>query len=229
MAPAARASAARVGRCVLQLAAAVQLDAQIEQHKQALLDVLARPELVDKGVFGLDDDVEAELYERIERLEQFGPQIPPTSTQGFEILDGRWRVLYTSVVILGKRRTQLGLAPTGRMGAVRLCELYQQVDIDSNAASNDVEFDVLGLARGCFTIAATYETAGENSVQVTTSSAELRPQKLQAVLGEHFNVLLDIFNPEGTLHITYLDSNFRIGRNQHQEIFVLSKETGQNS
>lgn len=198
-----------------------------QQAKKELLQLLEAPSVKDRGIFGLEDEDEEQIMAAIEKLEAEGAELAkklhPTSEDGYAILDGRWRLVFTTLQILGKRRVKLGLAPSGKPGVVKLGELYQSVDTNAGRARNEVEFDVMGMVRGVFTIDASYETTTPTSVAVKTERSELSPPKLQELLGEHFNLLLEIFNPEGSLTITYLDSNFRVGRNAADEIFVLEK------
>ncbi|KAA8490850.1 putative plastid-lipid-associated protein 7, chloroplastic [Porphyridium purpureum] len=198
-----------------------------DRAKTELLQLLQKPSLKDRGIFGLEDDDEEQIMHAIEQCELAGAtlaeKLEPTSDSGFAILNGRWRLLFTTLQILGKRRVKLGLAPTGKPGVVKLGELYQTVDTEKAIARNEVDFDVMGMVEGKLTIDASYTRLSATRVGVETDAAELSPAKLQKLLGEHFDLLLEIFNPQGFLEITYLDDKFRIGRNSADEIFILEK------
>lgn len=49
------------------------------------------------------------------------------------------------------------------------------------------------------------------------------PQALQRLFEQHYNLLLDIFNPEGYLDITYVDDSHRIGRDNKANLFFLER------
>ena len=50
------------------------------------------------------------------------------------------------------------------------------------------------------------------------------PKALQQLFEKNYDLLLSIFNPEGWLDITYLDADFRIGRNDQGHVFVLERK-----
>ena len=53
--------------------------------------------------------------------------------------------------------------------------------------------------------------------------SRIQPPALQSIFEMNEKLLLDIFNPEGWLDITYLDANFRVGRDNKGNIFLLER------
>ena len=49
------------------------------------------------------------------------------------------------------------------------------------------------------------------------------PEALQRLFKQHYDLLLDIFNPEGYLDITYVDDTHRIGRDNKANLFFLER------
>jgi len=198
----------------------------VTELKGQLFDVLQSTP--DMGVFGIyEESVKQKLTECIHELESIGPVVSPTSSDGFEILDGRWKVCYTSLTILGHKRIKLGLAPSGTKGLngiVSLTGIYQDIESANNRAKNEVAFSVMGMVDGLFWIDTEYCVESEDMVAVKTQDHGLKPEKLAQMLGENVGLLLKIFRPDGTLRITYLDSDLRIGRNDRDQIFVLQKQ-----
>jgi hypothetical protein len=108
---------------------------------------------------------------------------------------------------------------------VQIGELYQDIDMVNQVAVNRVEFNVSGFAllKGCLTIRAGFESASESKVAVVFQEAELEPDQLERLFQKNYELLLDIFNPEGWLEITYVDDFLRVGRDDKGHVFVLGR------
>ncbi|CAI5987996.1 unnamed protein product [Closterium sp. NIES-65] len=91
----------------------------------------------------------AYLHAIIERLEELNPR--PAPTEHIDEITGEWRLLYSTIAILGSKRTKLGLRDFISLG-----DFLQIVDKDTRRAANMVEFAVrgLGLLSGKLTIEA---------------------------------------------------------------------------
>ena len=123
-------------RCCSQAhALAAQPDAQAAKER---LRQLIAP--VNRGIFG----VKAELQKRIEAecatLEQLNTCTAPL--EQIESVAGTWRVLYSSIRILGTKRSKLGLREFVKVG-----DLWQDVDAENSKATNRVEFSISGAQR----------------------------------------------------------------------------------
>ena len=47
----------------------------------------------------------------------------------------------------------------------------------------------------------------------------------QELFEDNYDMLLGIFNPEGWLETTYLDDDFRIGRDDKNNVFILQRKS----
>lgn len=91
--------------------------------------------------------------------------------------------------------------------------------------TNVVDFNILlfGNFKGCLTLEARYEPVSPYRVSITLEKAALVPQQFQKLFEKNYDLLLAIFNPEGWLDITYVDSQHRIGRDDKGNVFVLER------
>lgn len=178
-----------------------------------------------RGIFGHDDKDRDTIEQRIKKVESINSEEDIT-VDNARIAHGKWRLLYTTLEILGNRRIRLGLSTPRKPGVVTLGELFQTVNADTGQTSNIVHFKVLGGIEGTFSIVADYEVETENRVRVSSKSARLEPQELSKLLGKNLSLLTKIFNPEGTLDITYVDESVRVGRDGKGNIFVVERIEG---
>jgi len=178
----------------------------------------------DRGIFGIDAEYRQEIDEAVRVLEM---EMDTEATLRSPHLDGPWRLIYTTLTILGSRRIKLGLASANgnRKGFVQLGELTQE--ITSAKAFNVVRFQALGglfLSEGKLELACAYKPVGPRRVEVETESWSLNPEKLEQLLGkDRVKLLLRIFRPDGWLDVTYVDDTIRIGRDHKGELFVLER------
>ncbi|CAO2042236.1 unnamed protein product, partial [Urochloa humidicola] len=63
---------------------------------------------VDRGIFGMTSAQRAEIHGLVELLEARNPTPEPTAALQDKV-DGCWKLIYSTISILGKKRTQLGL------------------------------------------------------------------------------------------------------------------------
>jgi hypothetical protein len=176
----------------------------------------------ERGIFGLDKLLRADIHASIEATEALNPTAEPTLDDA-RIANGSWRLLYTTLTILGRRRVRLAIATKSRPGFVRLGELYQCVDAAKRETQNIVVFDLAIGGSGTFTVTADYGVVSPTRVEVQTKDAALEPKKLEDLLGPNIDLLSEIFDPTGYLDITYIDDHLRIGRDDKGNIFVLER------
>lgn len=176
----------------------------------------------DRGIFGLQKAERDKLEVLIKSVEEENPTTNPAANNA-AAADGSWRLLYTDLVILGKRRVRLAIGSSTKSGFVKLGDFVQRIDSGARQSENMVEFNVITKISGTFTICADYEVVSGSRVKVMTREAKLEPAKFEALLGENKSLLTEIFNPEGFLDITYLDERLRIGRDDKGHLFVLEK------
>lgn len=196
----------------------VRAGPSIDKRTTAKEALRAAIEGVDRGIFGLKKDQKLAIAELAEQLEAINPL--PEPTNDLEKVSGNWKLVYTTVQILGSRRTKLGLR-----NFVQLGDFVQRIDVEHGLAVNEVAFFVPALKpiNGLLTIEATYTVASPCRVNIKYEKSVLEPQQLQALFEKNFDILLSIFNPEGWLELTYVDEDMRIGRDDKGNLFVLEK------
>ncbi|CAI7928674.1 unnamed protein product, partial [Closterium sp. NIES-54] len=152
---------------------------------------------LDRGIFGMPSAKRADLHAIIERLEELNPR--PAPTEHIDEITGEWRLLYSTIAILGSKRTKLGLRDFISLG-----DFIQIVDKDTRRAANAVEFSVrgLGLLSGKLTIEATYTVSSPTRVDINFESSSIVPDQLNKLFEKNYDLLLRIFNPDGWLEIT---------------------------
>ena len=130
------------------------------------------------------------------------------------------QVLYSSIRILGPKRSRLGLRDFVQVG-----ELYQEIDAENSKAVNRVGFSVAGIGNfgGELVITASFQRESSKRVAVTFEDAKLQPEQLDKMFAKHMPMLLEIFNPEGWLDVTYVDEEMRVGRDGSGNVFVLER------
>lgn len=176
----------------------------------------------DRGIFGLEEEAREGLDALVRAAEAENPIAAPTA-DGAAAADGSWRLLYTDLTILGRKRVRLAIATDRKAGFVKLGEFVQVVDAARGQSKNVIEFRILTGGRGTFTIDANYEVVSEHRVAVTRTGAALQPESLDRLLGDNRSLLTQIFDPDGWLDITYVDEAVRIGRDHNGHVFVLEK------
>eukprot|EP00899_Mesostigma_viride_P007024 jgi/Mesvir1/16322/Mv09816-RA.1 len=184
-----------VARCSQEQVAVTSHTLEIQVAKDALLSELKGS---DRGIFGMPTDKRNKVLALVAALEKLTPCKEPTAAM--DQLAGDWRLLFSTIQILGSKRTKLGLR-----GFVKLGDLIQTVDVAQSRAINEVRFHVAGLGtlRGALTIVASYGVASPTRVDIKFQEASLVPDQLRALFEKNYDLLLAIFNPEGWLEITY--------------------------
>lgn len=175
-----------------------------------------------RGIFGLPEEEREAIGELIKACEKEDATAKPTANNAIAA-DGKWRLIYTTLEILGRRRVKLAVSTPRKSGFVKLGEFYQVVNASTKQTSNIVHFNVLEKTYGTFTIDADYVIETEKRVMVKVQKTWLFPESLRKLLGDNEKLLSDIFDPTGFLDITYVDSCVRIGRDGKGQVFVLEK------
>ncbi|KAF3654290.1 putative plastid-lipid-associated protein 7, chloroplastic [Capsicum annuum] len=202
-------------------AAAEQQNVEVSQStassqvKIQLYDVLQG---INRGIFGVSSEKKSEIEGLVRQLESQNPT--PEPTLSLDKVAGNWKLIYSTISILGSKRTKLGLRDFIALG-----NLYQNIDTSEGKAVNVIKFNVRGLSllSGELRIEATFRIASKSRVDISYNSSEITPNQLMNVFQKNYNLLLGIFNPEGWLEITYIDENLRIGRDNKDNIFVLER------
>jgi len=191
-------------------------------EKESLLEAIAGK---NRGLLTTDNDKIA-ILSIIARLEDRNPT--PRPLEASELLEGDWRLLYTS------SRSLLNI---DQIPLLKLGQIYQSIRIAEAKIYNIAEVYGLPYLEGLISVAARFEAVSERRVQVKFERSILGLQRLigyqspanlieQIASGKKFAAIdLQINNPnqQGWLDITYLDRDMRIGRGNEGNVFVLTK------
>jgi PAP_fibrillin len=167
------------------------------------------------------------ILSAIAQLEDLNPT--PNPIERSDLLDGNWRLLYTT------SRELLGL---DRFPGLQLGQIYQCIRTDSTRIYNIAEIIGLPWLEGLVSVCAKFEVVSDRRVNVKFERAILGLQRLigyqspdemvkQIEGGKKFPPLdfgIEGRDRQGWLDITYLDEELRIGRGNQGSVFVLMKE-----
>ncbi|KAK3142639.1 hypothetical protein QOZ80_4BG0349290 [Eleusine coracana subsp. coracana] len=173
----------------------------------------------DRGIFGMTSAKRSEIHGLVELLESRNPTPEPTANLQ-EKVDGCWKLIYSTISILGKKRTTLGLRDFISLG-----DFLQIIDVKEEKAVNVIKFSAraLKILSGKLTIEASYNVTSKTRVDIKLESSTITPEQLMNIFQKNYDLLLAIFNPEGWLEITYVDESLRVGRDDKENIFVLER------
>ncbi|KAL5999982.1 Fibrillin protein 5 [Asimina triloba] len=146
-------------------------------------------------------------------------------------VDGCWKLVYSTISILGVKRTKLGLRDFISLG-----DFLQTIDIAEGKAVNVIKFNVRGLKMltGQLTVVASFKIVSKTvehlsfdihqaRVDIEYQNSTIAPDELMNIFRKNYEILLAIFNPEGWLELTYVDETLRIGRDDKGNIFILER------
>ncbi len=191
--------------------------------KAELLEAIAGK---NRGLLASEID-KVKVLSIVEQLEDHNPTPKPVEAR--ELLEGNWRLLYT---------TSRGLLGLDRFPLLQLGQIYQCIRTAEAKVYNIAEIIGLPLLEGVVSVAARFEAVSERRVNVKFERSIICLQRFigyrspsdfieQIEAGKKFLPLdFSIENREqqGWLEITYLDENLRLGRGNEGSVFVLSKE-----
>lgn len=199
------------GRAASSPVASVDVAELKQQLRQSLQGL-------DRGIFGVQAAKRQEVADIVAALEAQNPTHNPT--QHLDLVGGSWNLLYTTVTITGVKKTKLGLREFVKLG-----DFQQIIDTQQQLANNVVYFRVagLGLLSGNLSIKASYAVESDKRVSIKFIESTLVPEQLRQLFEKNYDMLLSIFNPEGWLDITYVDSELRVGRDDKGNLFVLER------
>ncbi len=190
--------------------------------KSALIEAIAG---TNRGLMATEQDKQAILV-AISQLEDRNPT--PRPIEAGDLLDGNWRLLYT---------TSKGLLSIDQLPLLKLGQIYQYIGVKTQSVYNIAEVYGLPYFEGLVSVAARFEPVSERRVEVKFERSILGLQRLigyqspadfiqKIESGAKFTAIdfsLDSRNQQGWLDITYLDQNLRIGRGNEGSVFVLTK------
>ncbi|RXH75790.1 hypothetical protein DVH24_039489 [Malus domestica] len=191
---------------------------------------------INRGIFGVPSAKKSQIEALVNQLESRNPT--PDPLLNLQKVGGCWKLVYSTITILGSKRTKLGLRDFISLG-----DFFQNINIAKvqheqkcmliwfvfcNCAFADMpkrRFDVRGLNlfNGRLTIEASFKKASNSRVDINYDNSMITPSQLMSVFRKNYDILLGIFNPEGWLEITYVDDTLRIGRDDKGNIFILER------
>ncbi|MEG5060613.1 PAP/fibrillin family protein [Microcoleus sp. A2-C5] len=191
--------------------------------KSGLLEIIAGK---NRGLLATATDKQA-ILSAIAQLEDYNPTSRPV--EAAELLDGDWRLLYTS---------SRALLNIDSFPLLKLGQIYQSIRVKESKIYNIAEVYGLPYLEGIVSVAARFEATSERRVQVKFERSILGLTRLigyespakyidEIESGKKFAAVdfkLDTREQQGWLDITYLDGDLRIGRGNEGSVFVLTKE-----
>ncbi|MEP0753298.1 PAP/fibrillin family protein [Trichocoleus sp. Lan] len=191
-------------------------------RKAALLEAIASQ---NRGLLATETDKIA-ILSAVARLEDLNPT--PRPVEATDLLDGNWRLLYT---------TSRGLLTIDQLPFLKLGQIYQCIRAKDAKVYNIAEVYGLPYLEGFISVAARFEPVSERRVLVKFERSISGLQRLinyqspsefirQIESGQRFPALdfgIDSSNQQGWLDTTYLDEDLRIGRGNEGSVFVLTK------
>jgi hypothetical protein len=190
--------------------------------KTALLEAIASQ---NRGLLTNEVD-KVKILSAIQQLEDVNPTPKPLEAK--ELLEGNWRLLYTS------SRELLGL---DRIPLLKLGQIYQCIRIAEAKIYNIAEILGIPMMESLVSVVGSFEPVSERRVKVNFERSIVGLQRLfgyqnpsqyiqQIESGKKFPPLdfgIDNRDRNAWLDITYLDGDMRIGRGNEGNVFVLSK------
>ncbi|KAF3960979.1 hypothetical protein CMV_014347 [Castanea mollissima] len=193
-----------------------------ETLAQAKTELYQAIQGLNRGIFGIPSAKKSEIEGLVKLLESHNPT--PDPTLKLEKVGGCWKLVYSTITILGSKRTKLGLRDFISLG-----DFFQIIDVTKGKAVNVVKFSAKGLNlfNGKLTIEASFKISSKARVDISYDQSSITPDQLMNVFRKNYDLLLGIFNPQGWLEITYVDDKLRIGRDDKGNIFILER-SGEN-
>lgn len=191
-------------------------------YKDELLEAIAGK---NRGLLASDVDKQG-ILAAIARLEDRNPT--PKPLEAVELLDGNWRLLYT---------TSSELLGIDRFPILKLGQIYQCLRVRERKVFNIAEIYGVPFLEGIVSVAATFYPVSDKRVEV---KFERFVSGLQRAIGytsvdsfigdmetgKKFLAVDFQIQPRerlGWLDVTYLDRDLRIGRGNEGSVFVLTK------
>ncbi|KAG6793192.1 hypothetical protein POTOM_002385 [Populus tomentosa] len=143
---------------------------EVEQIKADLYQAV---QVMNRGIFGVPSAKKSAILGLVELLESQNPTTDPTLN--LEKVGGCWKLVYSTITILGSKRTKLGLRDFITLG-----DFFQYIDVAKGKAVNVINFNVRGLnlLSGQLTIEASFKTASKSRVDINYESSTIIPDQV---------------------------------------------------
>ncbi|MGB3207705.1 MAG: PAP/fibrillin family protein [Crinalium sp.] len=190
--------------------------------KAKLLEAIAGK---NRGLLATEVDKQA-ILAAVTQLEERNPT--PQPFEALDLLEGNWRLLYTS----SDELLRIDNFPLLKLG-----QIYQCIRAKDSRVYNIAEVYGLPYLEGLVSVAAKFEVLSKIRVQVKFDRSIIGLQRWvgyespnefirQVENGKKFPAIdfkINSNNQQGWLDITYLDQDLRIGRGNKGSVFVLTK------
>ena len=190
--------------------------------KAVLMEAIAGK---NRGLLATERDKQAILM-AIAQLEDRNPT--PRPVEASDLLDGNWRLLYT---------TSKGLLNIDAVPLLKLGQIYQCIRVKTASVYNIAEVYGVPFLEGLVSVAARFEPVSDRRVQVKFERSIFGLQRLisyqspedfiqRLEMSKKFaaiDINLNSREQQGWLDITYLDNDLRMGRGNEGSVFVLTK------
>ena len=178
----------------------------------------------NRGLLATEQDKQAILI-AIAQLEDRNPT--PRPVEAYDLLDGNWRLLYT---------TSKSLLNIDALPLLKLGQIYQCIRAKTASVYNIAEVYGLPYLEGLVSVTARFEPLSQQRIQVKFERSIFGLHRLigyqspadfiqQIEMGKKFAAIDISLNrdQQGWLDITYLDDNLRLGRGNEGSVYVLTK------
>ncbi|KAJ0976801.1 hypothetical protein J5N97_012275 [Dioscorea zingiberensis] len=185
----------RIKTCSSSITTAAGYEA-IDEIKASLYQAVQG---TNRGIFGVSSAKKSEIEDLVKLLESKNPTPQPTDELKDKV-DGWWKLIYSTITILGSKRTKLGLRDFITLG-----DFYQIIDVTNGKAINVIKFNARGfkMLSGQLTVEASFQVASKTRVVIKLEKSSITPDKLMNLFEKNYDLLLAVFNPDGWLEISY--------------------------
>ncbi|XP_020215785.1 probable plastid-lipid-associated protein 7, chloroplastic isoform X2 [Cajanus cajan] len=104
---------------------------ELETLAQKKIEIYQAVEGINRGIFGIPSAKKSEIESLVKQLESLNPN--PYPTLELDKVGGCWRLVYSTISILGSKRTKLGLRDF-----ISLDDFFQTIDISKRV---DINFE----------------------------------------------------------------------------------------
>ncbi|KAK9144740.1 hypothetical protein Sjap_004643 [Stephania japonica] len=141
----------------------------VAQIKETLYQAI---EGINRGIFGVPSAKKSEILGLVKLLES--QNSTPNPMENLDKVEGSWKVLYSTISILGAKRTKLGLRDFITLG-----DFLQSIDVAKGKAVNVIQFNARGLKmlNGQLTIETSFKISSKSRVDIKYENSTITPDQ----------------------------------------------------